>query len=289
MRELWRGEAGVFDCDPAGRLRLSVLYSRAREALDSLAAEIGLANLENARATSALMPRAVAFEGLARVESRATLAIQGGIARFDEAGLLARLELREGGGDRPAARIAIEADHIETASARVFPWPDRMREAAQDLLIKGTRTRDPAPGRLNEPITLERADALGMAETGRGALRAAEGDAFGRARLAALLARLAAGGSWPLEEHDPEAGPAWRDARIVVHRRPSAGDRFLVRSAIARMDGASWREARWLIAPARGSAWASLEGARDWVAHGTGRAVELPDALRAALERAPRL
>jgi acyl-CoA thioesterase FadM len=245
MRELWRGEAGPSDRDASGHLAPPAVLAILGEALAGLAAELGLSNLESARATSALLPRRVDLAILAAPRAGATLVARGGVTAFEEARLEAAVVLADAADGASVAGVAVATDHIETVTARVFPWSTRTAEAARSLRVK--LPPEARLGALGAPPaeSAPAADA-DLTTVAQGVFGAAEADPFGRVRVEALLARLLMGS---------DVGAPRIELRLTVHAYPAPGERFLVQSRDAE-------GRRRLVDPARGVVRASLEVAR---------------------------
>lgn len=277
MRELWRGEASATEAGPFG-LTLPAILAKTCEALDALAAELGLGSFESTRATSALLIRQVRVRRLGAAAPGASLVVAGGVQRFEQTSLLARFELRQ--GDVPAADAAVLAEHIETEHAKVFPWTSRTVKAAEALRTAPTGDAD--------DTLLTRSGARLGEPTGQGVFQAGEADAFGRIRAASLLQRALESGSWPFAAPS-EAGsvqPIRNEARLRILSHPAPGDRYVAMSDVVEVDGGRWRETRVLWAPSGDAVWAQLELACGWV-DPSGKPADPPaDAAKALLEAA---
>lgn len=298
MRMLWRGKASAWDCDEMGHLNVATALGKASEALDALAGELGLVSAESPRAMSVLAPREAHMRYLAETRPGAAIAIEGGVSALDESSLAARLVMRHVETGQAAIGFTFLGDHIEAASARRFPWSARTSRAAGDLMVEPppeTLARgialDPPSDDPERAPSLARADALGLDEIGRGVFRDHEADAFGRVRIAALQGRVSESATNLMRgetqaAHAAGAGGALLEARLLVRAHAAPGARFVIRSGIADYGPKVWRQIHWLLDPASGTAWASLEAVGVRLDLEARKAMELPDDARDALERA---
>jgi acyl-CoA thioester hydrolase len=265
---LWRGQANAWECDEMGHLNVRAYAMKATEALHALARQIGMSNLEDSAAVSALCPREILIRFLAEARPGAPLDISGGVSRVDEDSLTAVMEMRHG-DRRPAAGFTITADHVETASGAAFPWAARIRAAAEALEVappahagpRGTTTTPPT-----EDASLARADALDLLEIGRGVFLRSDCDAFGRVRIDTYQGRVSDSASNLFRRKSGAAsetnlGGALLESRIIVHAEARGGDPYVIRSGIAEISGKVWRVVHWFLDPFTGAHLASMEGA----------------------------
>lgn len=292
MHDLWRGAANAWECDELGHLNVRFYLAKANEALAHLAARIGLSNGENAKAAALLAPVDVRVRYLAEARPGAPLAIAGGVADLTEDALTACLVMRHALSGAPAASIVIRAVHADRRRTRVYPFSSAIREAAEALRIETPPEAAPrsiSTGSVEPEATLARAEALGLAEIGRGVFLASDADAARFVRFDTFIGRISdsiAGYLFhvlPPPEESRVAG-ALLEARLAIRATPRAGDAYVIRSAITGIEGKTMRLVHWILDPISGAPWATSEGVPAFFDLEARKAVTPPDAVRTRIE-----
>ena len=274
MIELWRGNANAWECDELGHMNVRFYLAKASEAVANLAAEAGLPDAFRARATATFIPRDIHIRFLAEARPGAPLAISGGFTRIgdDDAGLI--LVMRHAARGDVAATVRIRAAHAHPRDGRAFPWPQRFHARAEALMVdapdfalpRGVEETAPDPG-----PSLARADEMGLARIGLGRFGAADMDVFGRMRAEFLLGRVsdsvvnfAAAFPEESEAHADDGAlkraSALLECRIVPRRWPQAGDGYVIRSGLSGSKGKIRNLVHWVLDPATGRPWWTMEG-----------------------------
>lgn len=267
-RPLWRGQANAWECDEMGHLNVRGYALKAAEALAALAGEIGMSNLEDDAAFSALSPRELHIRFLREARPGAPLEISGGVSQLGEDSLIATMVMRHANGT-PAAGINLAADHVETRSGRAFPWAERIRAAAETLKVEPpehARVRGTTTDPSTDDASLARADALGLPEIGRGVFLRSDCDAFGRVRIDTYQGRVSDSASNLFRAKTGAAsesnlGGALLESRIIAKTQARGGDGYVIRSGVAALEGKVWRVVHWFLDPQTGAHLASMEGA----------------------------
>jgi acyl-CoA thioester hydrolase len=161
--------------------------------------------------------------------------------------------------------------HAAARHAKVFPWPARTHALAAGLSVAVPQEAQPrgvVVGPAASIAGMAKADALGLAVVGRGAVGAPDCDVFGRMRAEMVLHRVSMGIPHFVEplrlaaqEDAPDArvGGAALEYRIAYAGWPKAGDPVQLRSGFAEIQPKYARMVHWLLDPRTGAAYASAE------------------------------
>lgn len=267
--EVWRGGVAAWECDAMGHLNVGFYLARAMEGLAGLAAELGLPRAFAPQADATLMVREQYVRFLREARMNTPLAMTGGVLALgeDDARLLFVLRHHDGG---LAAVFQMTVAHVTARDGRPFPWSQRTRDRALALAAQvpeggGPRSIDLGPVQTNASVA--RADALGLAESGRGVVLVQHCDAFGRMRAEGFMSRMSdampnlfasrprPAGDLPRER----AGGAALEYRLVHHAWPRAGDRLALRSGFGGGDARVQRIFHWVLDPDTGRPWATAQ------------------------------
>jgi acyl-CoA thioester hydrolase len=266
MQTLWRGNANAWECDELGHLNVRFYLAKATEAVGALAQKIAMPDAFTANAMATLIARSVTLRFLAEVQPGAPLAIRGGVLHHDDTGLTAALILDHCAKDRPAAAFKVRLAHYAPDFGRVFPWSARTRAALDALTIDAPAeiaARSLSSDPPEQDVSLERADALGLEEVGRGMINPQEVDALGRMRAEFAFGKISSS-VVHLETGFPEQWAAFRDgrpleaasavleARLHFHRWPTAGTGYVIRTGLARVTDKVRTLVHWVCDPATG-------------------------------------
>ena len=267
MQVLWRGNANAWECDELGHLNVRFYLAKAEEAIGALAQAIAMPGAFQDRATATLTARTLTVRFLAEVRPGAPLIIRGGVIDHDETGLTAALILDHCAQDRPAAAFTVHMAHHAPGSERTFPWPARTRAALADMTVAAPaeiETRSLSHGPPEREVSLERAEALGLQEVGRGMITAGEVDAFARMRLESAFGKISSS-VVHLRSGFPEQWDAFRagrplqaasavlEARLNFHRFAKAGTGYVVRTGLARVTDKVRTLVHWVCDPVTGA------------------------------------
>ncbi|WP_291843297.1 thioesterase family protein [Maricaulis sp.] len=274
MIELWRGCVNAWECDELGHYNVRFYLARASEALANLAEAAGLNPIQRSDALATLIPQTLHIRFLAEARPGAPLYIEGGFIGHERTSAEVILVMRHSGSGKPAASFTIGVSHVAPASALPFAWPTRFSAAAERLAVSLPEQARPRgliarPG--SRPASMAAAEALGLPVIGRGRFGAAEMDAFGWLRAEFLLGRVsdsvtnfatAFPEEWAMHAGNPSAriGSALLEAFIHVHRWPRAGDGYAIRSGLKSAGPKVRNIVHWVLEPATGKPWWTMEG-----------------------------
>jgi acyl-CoA thioester hydrolase len=300
MIEIWRGNANAWECDELGHMNVKFYLAKASEAIACLAAHTGLKNIHRADANATLLPTALHIRFLAEARPGAPLMIEGGWTAIGETGCSAVLVMRHGGTGQPAATFRIDLDHVSPRDGRTFVWPSHFAERLQAGLVETPAFALPRgiTGRQGGGLaTLQRADALGLERVGQGRFAPGETDVFGRMQTEVLLGRISdsvvnfkAGfpEEWAFHQGKADAriGSALLECHIIPRRWPRAGDAYVVRSGLKAFGPKVRNIVHWVLDPATGRPWWSMEGVAAPMDLDARKILDLTEPMRAGLEQA---
>lgn len=274
MIELWRGNANAWECDELGHMNVQFYLAKASEAVGNLAALAGLENVFRSDNYATLLARALHIKFLAEAHPGAPLVIAGGLTGHDETQMQVELVMRHGGSDRVAATFRLALEHVSPGEGRAFKWPDRFHRATAHLTCPADPVAAPrgvteAPGA--DDISLARADALGLEQIGMGRFTGHDIGPFGRIRADVLLGRVSNSvvnfnGAFPEEvafhkgELEGRIGSALLESRILPRRWPREGDGYVIRSGLKSVSSKVRNLVHWVLDPATGKPWWTMEG-----------------------------
>jgi acyl-CoA thioester hydrolase len=266
--EVWRGSVATWECDAMGHLNVGFYVAKSMEGLIGLAAELGMPGAFSPDALSTLMVREQHIRFIKEARPGAPLHMIGGVVEWAETDARLVLLLRHWTGEI-AAVFQTLVSHATAQEARAFPWPERMRERAEALMMDvpaDARPRSIGLEPVESQASLERAMELGLKRTALGAVRPADCDAFGRVRAELMMARISDGiphffdGTRPgAQENGARTGGAALEYRLIHLAWPQAGDRVELRSGAAGGDARFRKLVHWLLDPATGRPWGVAE------------------------------
>jgi len=294
MRDLWRGNANAWECDEMGHLNIKSYIAKSNEALSALAGAIGLSNLDDPRAASALRPRELHVRFLAEARPGAPLIIGGGFSSITQHEATACLIMRHALSNIPAAAFTLRVDHIDPHGDGNVDFDTAARAAAEALTVTPPDVAQPRSSRMGPPAgdaAMEAADARGLMEIGRGMYRTSDVDAFGRVRLESHVGRISDSvvhyfGQLRGPTQDSGVGGALLEARFIIHETPRSGDLYVIRSGVVEFMGKALRLVHWFLDPVSGRPWVTMEGISVFLDLKARKVAPPPDDMRAKIEAA---
>ncbi|HWA00307.1 MAG TPA: thioesterase family protein [Caulobacterales bacterium] len=290
---LYQGAVNTWECDANGHLNVRFHLERAFTGLAHFAAALGLRGAFRADAGATLVPRELHVRFLKEAHPNGPLAMHGGVVAFGDNDATLCLDMRHFDG-APATTFRLQVAHAEPHELKPFAWSARSREAAKKLAAALPRHAAPraidlsrAPAKANLVLARD----LGARRIGAHLVTPDQCDAFGRLRADHVFGRVSDSvphlfAEWRREAAALGAPPtlsgAVVEARIVFRAWARAGDLVEVHSAAVELTPKLTRVVHWLIDPASGGAWASIEAVAINFDLATRKAVDLPADLIAA-------
>ncbi len=271
MIEVYRGSANAWECDEMGHMNVRFYVNRMMEGLAEFAHLIAIPGAFSERTTSTLKPRDQHIRYLHEARAGEPLIMRAGVLETTESSALLYQQLDHADG-RTCATFRTWVDHIELDTGIPFRWSKPAMEAlatfpGEPLEAGAPRSIDfnarPAPA-----ASMADADEIEAITIGRGVVPTAHCDVYGDMLPEMFVARVsdsvgvflndwrhtlerALGG----DDAKGRIGGAVIESRWVYRRWPRAGDRFVIRTAIAGLSENTQAYHHWLLDPASGEAW----------------------------------
>jgi len=273
MQILWRGNANAWECDELGHLNVRFYMAKAQEAVASFAESLGMRRAFAANATATLRLKQTRLRFLSEARPGAPLLIKGGVLAHDCNSVTLALILEQSGRQAPAASFEVELEHIAPQTGRVFNWPSRILASLDQAHIPRpdslqTRSLSHDPG--TSDMSLERAQAMGLQEIGRGRINPEDLDAFNRMRVEFTIGKISNSVNhfsdgfpeqWmAFSQNQPlTLSSAVLEARIILRRLPASGDGYVIRSGLKSASQNIRTLVHWAFDPVSGQALWSME------------------------------
>lgn len=291
---LYQGSVSTWECDEGGHLNVRFHLERAMAGLAHFAHHLALPRANTQAAGSTLAPLEAHIRFLKEARPGAPLAMHGGVLALDETEARLCLDMRHADG-APSACFTLRVAHVDTRQFAPFPWSARTREAAEALMIEAPAHGTPRSIDITRaPSEATRAAVItaGAARIGGALVSPDQCDAFGRLRAEHFIGRVSDSvpnllARWRGEAKTSEGGAAAGavvEARLVFRRWPRAGDLIEVFSGLSEVGEKTQRLTHWLIDPASGKAWASMEAVTLTFDTATRKTVAPSAEVRAAMQ-----
>ena len=292
---LYQGSVNTWECDEGGHLNVRFHLERAMSGLAFMAHALAMPRAMNAGAAGTIVPLELHAKFLKEARPGAPLVMHGGVLEMGESDARFCFDMRHADG-APSSAFTIKVAHVDPRMLRVFPWSSRTRAAATALRCAQpahAQTRSIDLTKAPSEASTSRADALGLQRIGGAYVTPDQCDAFGRLRGEQFFGRvsdsvpnlLAAWRRAAAEANGGAVEPAGAvvEARLVFQRWPRAGDLLEVRSGVAEVGDKTLRLVHWVVDPATGAAWASLEAVALTFDIATRKAIAPSDEARKAM------
>ncbi|WP_109261027.1 thioesterase family protein [Hyphobacterium indicum] len=249
MIELWRGCANAWECDELGHLNVRFYLAKAWEAVGDLADRVGMPGAFGPGNVATLLPGEIVIRYLGEIRPGTPLVIEGAVigVKSKTAGIC--LVVRNAASGKMAAIFRITLRHCVAGRRKSFEWPERIRQKLESLksaLPEEARPRSLSSAPPRKGIRLQHADALSLAEIGRGRINPEDCGPFGQLmpeHLQGKISNSAANFSEAFPEQSAahasgniRIGGALLEGRICVRRWPTIGDGYVIRSGVQSAD-----------------------------------------------------
>ncbi|MEM7728960.1 MAG: thioesterase family protein [Pseudomonadota bacterium] len=239
----WAGDCSAWECDELGHLNMSFYIDKFEQARMGLFVRLGLVEAFKPGAHSTVRSRDIHIKYLAEARPGSPLRIESAlIALHAETAEVGHVMYHRDG--RIAATLREVVEHIYIPDDRTFPWPSRLRGAADahtDQMPAPARPRNlsldwdlPAP----DAAALER---LGAADVGGGIFLPAETMPAGHVPFSRLFRRITTTLGWFSDGWPEFTDPAYMasggsavvlEIRVHMHSLLEAGDLYHLRPAV---------------------------------------------------------
>ncbi len=296
MIEIGMGSVQLGECDVMGHVNVRHYVSRALDALAWLGLELGLGPAYSREHGAGLVPADQHIRFLRELPAGAPFSIHGGVVHQSGETLRLYQEIRNAAvAGAVAATVVTDAVLADTRTGAPRPLPPGLADVAAQLAAAVPDYAAPrglgfGPPRV--PLALGRAAELGLAQTYKGSVQAADCGEHGLMRADGVIARI-----WDGVPNSPardvrregqpsgDMGSAALEYRLVYHRPIRAGDLLTVRSGLKAVGGKTTTWAHWLFDGESGAAAAAAEAVAVSFDLTTRKAVGMGEEARRALER----
>jgi acyl-CoA thioester hydrolase len=279
MIDLWRGNANAWECDELGHMNVKFYLAKAMQAVANLAEISGLRGISRADAQATLVPTSIHIRFMGEARPGAPLIIKGGYYDVRDAATGIILIMNHAGSGQIAATFRLNVIHTLPGGFSSQAWPSHFGDYADELQISVPNPALPrglSEGDTETDISLERADILGLETIGMGRFTPSEMDVFGVLNPESLLGRVSDSvvnfvGAFPEEwafhkgevakdDQNTKIGSALLECRIIPHTWPRAGDGYVIRSGVKSFKSKIRNIVHWVLDPATGEPWWTMEG-----------------------------
>ncbi|GAM98480.1 hypothetical protein U91I_02113 [alpha proteobacterium U9-1i] len=241
---------------------------RAMSGIAFMAHALAMPRAMSAGAAGTILPLELHAKFLKEARPGAPLVMHGGVLDLGETDARLCVDMRHADG-APSSVFSVKVAHVDPRVMKPFPWSSRTRAAAARLsCVQPDHAKERSIDLSKGPsdASIARADALGLTRIGGAYVTPDQCDAFGRLRGEHIFGRVSDSvsnilSSWRQAAAGGNLEPAGAvvEARLIFRRWPRAGDLIEVRSGIAEVGEKTLRLVHWVVDPATGTAWASLE------------------------------
>ena len=271
--EVWRGGVNLWECDEMGHMNVRFYLIRAMQGLIGLAAELGMEGAFTTHAVSTLLVREQHIRFLREARPPAPMHMTASVVEMGESDARLLLVLTHSTTGEPAASFQTVVSHVTPRDARPFPWSERVRRRAAELtrpVPDYAAARSIALSPFETTASLARAEVLDLVTISAGAVVVQDCDTFGRMGLDGFIGRISDGIPRLVsrlrgavvehaEARPARVGGAVLEYRLVYLDWPRAGDRVVIRSGLAGVDGPAQRLIHWMLDPNTGRPWGVSE------------------------------
>lgn len=271
MIEVYRGSANAWECDEMGHMNVRFYVNRMMEGLAEFAHAISIPAAFSTTAVSTLKPRDQHIRYLHEARAGEPLVMRAGVLETTDTSALVYQQLDHADG-KPCATFRTWVDHVEINTGLAFAWSPKSVDALSYCPAEPIEASAPRSIDFDAPpaatATMDDADAINALTIGRGVVPLAHCDVYGAMLPEMYVARVSDSvglflNDWRrrLEKRLEDAGEPARiggavlENRWVYRRWPRAGDRFVIRTAIASLSENTQAYHHWLMDPASGNAW----------------------------------
>ncbi|NLO80587.1 MAG: thioesterase [Xanthomonadaceae bacterium] len=292
--EVYRNSVQAWEIDQMGHMNVQFYVDKSAIGLAVLAHHLGLGPDFTRRTGMRLIPRQHHIRFLREQRAGAPLQMTAGVLESGPERLRILQELTNPASGDIAAAFTLEVELADLESRTTRPLPEATLAAAERLKTELPTHAAPRGLELYPPRprpTLEEAESLGMLATYHGVVGPAMCDLDGRLATRAYMGIVSdAVPNLLVQVHGADRtdwglGGAALEYRFVYHDAPRAGDLITVRSAIKQIAAKTYGFVHWLFDLSTGQAFATAEVVAVILDLKARRAIEIPDSLRANLER----
>ena len=172
---------------------------------------------------------------------------------------------------RIAATIVETIEHVYLPVDKVFPWPQRVREAAESFTVpmpSPAKARNIDPDAEHVGMSLADLEAADVPVVGAGTFGPVETDITNRVTMGSFFGRTTSSIAWFNEGWPEFLDPAYQEGgmsaallemRAVVHHYPQRGDAYAYLPALVSANNYTREFVHNIIDPVSGKSWVSMQ------------------------------
>lgn len=291
----WAGECSAWECDELNHMNMRHYVHKTDEARRGLIIRLGLSQAFRPGVVSTVRCRDfhIKYQGEARPGN--PLRIDSAIIELGEttAQLCHIMTHRDG---RIAATVVETIEHIYLPEDKIFPWPQRVREAAVAFTVPlppPAKARNINAEAAHHGMSLSALETAGATIIGAGTFDASEIDITGHVTMGSFFGRTTSSIAWFKEGWPEFEDPAYQDGgmsaallemRAVIHNYPKNGDAYAYLPALVGADSYTREFVHNLVDPVSGQSWASMQASGCKFSLKTRKLVKTSEAELADLE-----
>lgn len=266
----WAGECSAWECDELGHMNMRHYVHKVDEARRGLIIRLGLPRAFHSGTASTVRCRDlhIKYQGEARPGN--PLRVDSAIIDLMEstARLCHIMTHRDG---RIAATIVETVEHVYLPDDKIFPWPKRVREAAQAYAAElpvPAKARNVDGTALFTGMSLSELEIAGAKVIGAGVFSVSELDLTNRVTMGSFFGRTTSTIAWFREGWPEFEDPAYQasgmsaallEMRAVIHRYPGRGDAYAYLPAMTSANSYTRQFVHNLVDPISGESWVSMQ------------------------------
>ena len=266
----WAGECSAWECDELGHMNMRHYVHKTDEARRGLIIRLGLNRAFHPGVVSTIRCRDfhIKYQGEARPGD--PLRIDSAILELSEstAQLCHIMTHRDG---KIAATMVETIEHVYLPEDKIFPWPERVRNAAMDFTVSlppPAKARNINAEMAHCGMSLSELETAGVAIIGAGTFGASEIDITNNVTMGSFFGRTTSTVAW-FEDGWPEfADPSYHEGgmsaallemRAVIHNYPKNGDAYVYLPAIVGANKYTREFVHNVVDPVSGKSWCSMQ------------------------------
>ena len=266
----WAGECSAWECDELNHMNMRHYVHKTDEARRGLVIRLGLSRAFRPGVVSTVRCRDfhIKYQGEARPGN--PLRIDSAIIELGEstAQLCHIMTHRDG---RIAATVVETIEHIYLPEDKVFPWPERVRQAATAFTVPlpiPAKARNVKADIPHVGMTLSDLQAAGAAIIGAGTFGVSEIDITDHVTMGSFFGRTTSSIAWFKDGWPEFEDPAYQDGgmsaallemRAVIHNYPKNGDAYAYLPALVGANHYTREFVHNLVDPVSGKSWVSMQ------------------------------
>lgn len=241
--QTWAGECSAWECDDLGHLNMRHYMTKTRQARQMVVMSLGLTDAFTPRAQSSVQVTKFHIKYLGEARPGDPLRIESAVLALGQSDIqLCHMMYHSDG--RLACSVVEWADHIYLRNQQAFPWPQRVKAAAEDWTAQMPAPSRPRGLTYEETYPVPSAGDLsewGVRKVGSGVFQPHEAAMTGHISVQALLGRSTetighVREAWP-EMHEPgyreDGGSAALLEAFIIKGAPArVGDGYHFHSGI---------------------------------------------------------